>query len=118
MFQRILIANRGEIALRIIRACKEMGVETVIVYSEADRNASYLKLADQAICIGPELRRRLSPWTSCAHELAQKLNCQGQRERTMSVSHVSARAERNWNWTFWMAILAFEAVGLLLSAQT
>jgi acetyl-CoA carboxylase biotin carboxylase subunit len=53
MFQRILIANRGEIALRIIRACKELGVETVVVYSEADRNASYLKLADQAICIGP-----------------------------------------------------------------
>jgi acetyl-CoA carboxylase, biotin carboxylase subunit len=53
MFQRILIANRGEIALRIIRAFKELGVETVIVYSEADRNASYLKLADQAICIGP-----------------------------------------------------------------
>jgi acetyl-CoA carboxylase biotin carboxylase subunit len=53
MFQRILIANRGEIALRIIRACKELGVETVVVFSEADRNASYLKLADQAICIGP-----------------------------------------------------------------
>ncbi|HVT79840.1 MAG TPA: acetyl-CoA carboxylase biotin carboxylase subunit [Phycisphaerae bacterium] len=53
MFQRILIANRGEIALRIIRACKELGVETVVVYSEADRAASYLKLADQAICIGP-----------------------------------------------------------------
>jgi acetyl-CoA carboxylase, biotin carboxylase subunit len=53
MFSRILIANRGEIALRIIRACKELGVETVCVYSEADRDASYLKLADQAICIGP-----------------------------------------------------------------
>ncbi len=53
MFQRILIANRGEIALRIIRACKELGIETVIVYSEADKSASYLKLADQAICIGP-----------------------------------------------------------------
>src|SRR4051812_47812414 len=53
MFQRILIANRGEIALRIIRACKELGVETLIVYSEADRNATYLSLADQAICIGP-----------------------------------------------------------------
>jgi acetyl-CoA carboxylase, biotin carboxylase subunit len=53
MFQRILIANRGEIALRIIRACKELGVETVVAYSEADRNAAYLKLADQAICIGP-----------------------------------------------------------------
>ena len=53
MFSRILIANRGEIALRIIRACKELGVESVCVYSEADRDAPYLKLADQAICIGP-----------------------------------------------------------------
>ncbi len=53
MFSRILIANRGEIALRIIRACKELGVESVVVYSEADRDAGYLKLADAAICIGP-----------------------------------------------------------------
>src|ERR1035437_9494877 len=53
MFQRILIANRGEIALRIIRACKELGVETVVAYSEADKNAAYLKLADNTICIGP-----------------------------------------------------------------
>src|ERR1700687_3705246 len=53
MFQRILIANRGEIALRIIRACKELGIESVVVFSEADRNAGYLRLADQAICIGP-----------------------------------------------------------------
>src|SRR3954466_14442764 len=55
MYQRILIANRGEIALRIIRACKELGVESVIVYSEADKGANYLKLADQAICIGPAI---------------------------------------------------------------
>jgi acetyl-CoA carboxylase biotin carboxylase subunit len=53
MFQRILIANRGEIALRIIRACRELGIETVVVFSEADRNADYLRLADEAICIGP-----------------------------------------------------------------
>jgi acetyl-CoA carboxylase biotin carboxylase subunit len=53
MFQRILIANRGEIALRIIRACHDLGIEAVVVYSEADRGAPYLKLADQAICIGP-----------------------------------------------------------------
>lgn len=53
MFKRILIANRGEIALRIIRACREMGIETVIVFSEADRGAAYLDLADEAICIGP-----------------------------------------------------------------
>jgi acetyl-CoA carboxylase biotin carboxylase subunit len=52
-FSKILIANRGEIALRVIRACHEMGIQTVAVYSEADRDAPYLKLADQAICIGP-----------------------------------------------------------------
>ena len=52
MFSKILIANRGEIALRIIRACKEMGIQTAVVYSTADRDAAYLKLADQAICIG------------------------------------------------------------------
>ncbi len=53
MFQRILVANRGEIALRVIRACKELGIEAVAVYSEADRGAPYLALADEAICIGP-----------------------------------------------------------------
>ena len=52
MFQRILVANRGEIALRIIRACKELGVEAVAVYSQADKGAPYLELADRAICIG------------------------------------------------------------------
>lgn len=53
MFQRIMVANRGEIALRIIRACREMEIEVVAVYSEADRGAPYLALANQAICIGP-----------------------------------------------------------------
>ncbi len=53
MFSRILIANRGEIALRIIRACHEMGVEAVAVYSEADKDSPYLRLANEAICIGP-----------------------------------------------------------------
>jgi len=53
MFSRILIANRGEIALRIIRACHELGIEAVVVYSEADKNVPYLSLADEAICIGP-----------------------------------------------------------------
>ena len=52
MFSKILIANRGEIALRIIRACKEMGIQTAVVYSTADKDAAYLQLADQAICIG------------------------------------------------------------------
>jgi acetyl-CoA carboxylase, biotin carboxylase subunit len=53
MFKKILIANRGEIALRIQRACRELGVKSVVVYSEADREAKYVKLADEAVCIGP-----------------------------------------------------------------
>ena len=53
MIKRVLIANRGEIALRIIRACRDLGLQVVCVYSEADRNAPYLKLADEAVCIGP-----------------------------------------------------------------
>lgn len=53
MFQRILVANRGEIALRVIRACRDLGIEAVAVFSEADRGAAYLDLADEAICIGP-----------------------------------------------------------------
>jgi acetyl-CoA carboxylase biotin carboxylase subunit len=53
MFQRILIANRGEIALRIIRACRELGIQSVAVFSEADRGSHYLDLADEAWCIGP-----------------------------------------------------------------
>src|SRR3954453_7241843 len=52
MFSKILIANRGEIALRIIRACKELGIHTVAVFSEADRGSAYLDLADNAVCIG------------------------------------------------------------------
>lgn len=53
LFSKILIANRGEIAIRIIRACKEMGIATVAVYSEADRDSLHISLADESVCIGP-----------------------------------------------------------------
>ncbi|HEX5773249.1 MAG TPA: biotin carboxylase N-terminal domain-containing protein, partial [Geomobilimonas sp.] len=53
MFHKVLIANRGEIALRIIRACKELGIKTVAVYSTADSESLHVKLADESVCIGP-----------------------------------------------------------------
>ena len=53
MFGKVLIANRGEIALRIQRACRELGIKTVVIHSEADREAKYVKLADESVCIGP-----------------------------------------------------------------
>jgi len=53
MFEKILIANRGEVALRIQRACRELGIKTVVVHSEVDRDAKYVKLADESVCIGP-----------------------------------------------------------------
>jgi acetyl-CoA carboxylase biotin carboxylase subunit len=58
MIRRILIANRGEIAVRVIRACREMGIETVAIYSEADADARHVALADRAVCIGPPSSRR------------------------------------------------------------
>jgi acetyl-CoA carboxylase biotin carboxylase subunit len=53
MFNKILIANRGEVALRIIRTCKELGIKTVAVYSTADKNSLHVRFADEAVCIGP-----------------------------------------------------------------
>ena len=62
MFNKILIANRGEIAVRIIRACREMGIQTVAVYSEADKEALHAQLADESVCIGKAAAKDTLIW--------------------------------------------------------
>ena len=82
MFPKILIANRGEIALRVIRACKEMGVSTVAVFSEADRDALHVSLADESICIGPApaaKRARASPWRARGWPVRRKESAAGRQ---------------------------------------
>ena len=59
MFEKILIANRGEIALRVLRACKELGIQTVAVHSTADADAMHVRLADESVCIGPPAGEKL-----------------------------------------------------------
>ena len=61
MFEKVLIANRGEIAVRIIRACKEMNIRTVAVYSKVDIDSMHVQMADEAICIGPGPSQRQLP---------------------------------------------------------
>ena len=57
MFKKLLVANRGTIAIRIIRACRELGISTVAVYSTADKNALHVRMADESVCIGPAAAR-------------------------------------------------------------
>lgn len=75
--KKILIANRGEIAVRIIRACKEMGLQTVAVYSEADRDALHVKIADEAFCIGPKLSKDSYLNFSNIISVAKMTDCDG-----------------------------------------
>ena len=81
MFQRILVANRGEIALRVIRACKELDIEVVAVYSQADRDAPYLAQANRAICIGKAASCRQLPEPVAHHRRRRGGRCPGDSSR-------------------------------------
>ena len=87
MFSKILIANRGEIALRILRACKELGISTVAVHSTADADAMHVRLADESVCIGPPAAR--DSYLNIPQLLAAAEQC---RERGTRL--VMARLER------------------------
>ena len=81
MFERILIANRGEIALRILRACRRLGIAAVVAYSEADRDSRAVQLADEAICIGPA-------------EVARAATCRRRRSSRPRSSPAATRSTR------------------------
>ena len=93
MFEKILIANRGEIALRIHRACREMGIQTVAVHSTADADAMHVRLADESVCIGPPISKASylnmpcgTSWSTAATTSAESSenrsrNCCGDRGR-------------------------------------
>ena len=78
MIRKLLIANRGEIAVRIIRACREMGIEAVAVYSEADKESLHTQLADEAICIGPgpsvKSYLNMEKYYQCRHSIRCRCN--------------------------------------------
>ena len=99
MFKRILIANRGEIALRIIRACREMGIETVAIYSEGDRGAQYLELADEAYCVGPPK----SAQSTCSR--AVHLSGSARRYRCPALSAIPTVTELPGGPAVWLCIV-------------
>ena len=103
MFRKILIANRGEIALRILRACRTLGVEAVVAYSEADREILPVQLADEAICIGPADAKRTLPLGAGGH-LARRSSPAATRSTRATAScprtRASPRSSRAHGLTF------------------
>ena len=90
MFQKVLIANRGEIAVRIIQACRDLGIISVAVYSEADREALHAQIADEAVCIGPA--RAADSYLNMDNIISAALasGCQDRKSTRLNSSHPSS----------------------------
>ncbi len=126
MFQKILIANRGEIALRIQRACRELGIPTVAVHSTADAEAMHVRLADESVCIGPPPARDSylnipAIVAACAAALAAYLRSRGSRQTNWRrIAHradsVARRAEKEFRP--WAGLAASAAISLLSAAYS
>ena len=105
MLKRVLIANRGEIALRILRACREMGIETVAVYSEADREALHVQLATQAVCVGSARAADSYLNQKALLTVAKATNCDGVHPGygffSESAAFADACAEADFYRSFW-----------------
>ena len=97
-FKKVLVANRGEIAVRVIRSCKELGIETVSVYSTADENSLHVKIADESVCIGPA--KSLQSYLNI-HSILSAAEITGADAIHPGYGFLSENVERVWNRFHW-----------------
>ena len=118
--KKILVANRGEIALRVMRTCKQMGISTVAIYSEADRNSPHVRFADEAVCVGPAASKESYLKIDTIIDVCKKLNVEGVHPGYGFLSENAAFAqacEKNGIIFIGPTVEAIEIMGSKLAAK-
>ena len=118
--KKILVANRGEIALRVMRTCKQMGISTVAIYSEADRNSPHVRFADEAVCVGPAASKESYLKIDTIIDVCKKLNVEGVHPGYGFLSENAAFAqacEKNGITFIGPTVEAIEIMGSKLAAK-